>query len=673
MATEATLALTVDASGAIMSLNRFDRAIDSSRGTVTNFVQNMKRDMEIVAAAAGGAVVAFTAKAVGMASQAQEIRSKFNVVFRGMEEDARKWATGYGDAVGRSTIELEKHMAGLGDVFKPLGYSAEDALRLSKAVTSLATDVASFSNAADANVIRDFTSAMVGNTETVRKYGIVISEGRLEQESYAQGLRKQYKDLTDLEKVTLRFAIIQKSSTDAVGDAIRTADSYANQMKRAQANVHELGVELGDRLLPAANKALMGLNTLFTDNRSAINRWAKDFEDGVKIVTGAMDSLYAKAFSQSDIKTMFESFGPWKQESILKAYESHTGGRFGWQNYAVPGIMGGAAGRYWRDPGDEEYARRLIESYARQTQKRNAGGVQPAAPGGDGASALDIKGLLGTSAGGSTLGSANTDAVKQVVTLERELQRELEIIGRLDSSHERAAKMVEYETAVRAAYADSVDQQNKSLEEYRKLLNDLERQQKLVTLGNQVGDAWGGAFEDMVLGAKTAAEAFEALGLEISRSILRQMVTEKISRGASDAFIRAFTPTPSAGRLTGDINPAMANVAHNGWDAVGYGPAVTRAVNPSMFGFAPRLHSGLEPDEFPAILQRGERVQSVAEVRAGRLQALPTPVFNVTDATSGKTQVQSTGVQFDGKRLIVGMVLKDRRNNGPMTRGTRRR
>lgn len=671
MATEATLALTVEPDKAIYNLNRFDRAVGSTQGTVANFVRNMKRDMQVVAAAAGGAVVAFAGKAIGMASEAQEIRAKFGVVFRGMEEDARKWATGYGDAVGRSTIELEKHMAGLGDVFKPLGYSAKDALQLSKAVTALATDVASFSNAADDTVIRDFTSAMVGNHETVRKYGVIISEARLEQEAFEQGLGKQYKDLSDLEKVTLRFAIIQKSSTDAVGDAIRTADSYANQVKRLKANVEELGVELGDRLLPAANKALTGLNTWFTDNRSAINRWARDFKEGVEIVTGAMDKLHEKAFNQSDVKTLFESFGPWKQESILKAYESHTGERFGYTTRVVPGgIGGGAAVRVWEDPANEEYARRLIAAYGRDVQKRHAGDTGPAAPGGDGATALDIKGLLGASGGASALGSANADAVKQVVALERELQREMEIIGRLDSSHERAAKMVEYETAIRAAYADSIEVQNQKLDDYRRLLNDLERQQKLVQLGDQVGDAWGRAFEDMVLGAKNAKDAFNALGMEIARSVLRQRVTEKLSEGVSDLFVRAFTPR--GGAQVNPNHPEGFNSMHSG-GIVGSDFGPRRWVDPSVFAFAPRLHTGLEPDEFPAILQRGERVQSVAEVRASRMVAAPNISVNISNNSTAQVEATTRDVQFDGRRVLVGMILKDRRNNGPMSRASRKR
>ena len=39
---------------------------------------------------------------------------------------------------------------------------------------------------------------------------------------------------------------------------------------------------------------------------------------------------------------------------------------------------------------------------------------------------------------------------------------------------------------------------------------------------------------------------------------------------------------------------------------------------PKMYRVIPRLHGGLQPDEYPAILQKGERVWSKKEVAAGR-------------------------------------------------------
>jgi hypothetical protein len=88
-----------------------------------------------------------------------------------------------------------------------------------------------------------------------------------------------------------------------------------------------------------------------------------------------------------------------------------------------------------------------------------------------------------------------------------------------------------------------------------------------------------------------------------------------------------------------------------------------------LFLGAPRLHNGLGPDEYPAILQYGERVQSRSEVAASR--SGPNVSVNITNNSQAQVEAVPADVQFDGQRLLVGMILKDRRNNGPMSRGKR--
>lgn len=210
-------------------------------------------------AGAGGAIYTLK-KFIGSASDAQETMNKFNVVFGKNAKEVSKWSEEFGDKVGRATQDVQKWMAGVQDLFVPLGFARDKATDLSKSVVQLAVDVGSFSNIATGDVIRDFNSALVGNHETVRKYGIIISETSLAQEALNQNLGKAYKDLTDLEKVQLRYTLIQKGSTDAQGDAIRSADDYANQMWRLKANLHETAVELGGPFMEGLSNILVEIN-----------------------------------------------------------------------------------------------------------------------------------------------------------------------------------------------------------------------------------------------------------------------------------------------------------------------------------------------------------------------------------------------------------------------------
>lgn len=231
----------------------FEKSTMSTMRTVRNF--------GIAAVAGTGAIVYGMSRLVKVASDAEEIMSKFNVVFRDLADESSKWASEFSMSVGRATQDVHKWMAGLQDTFVPLGFARDISAELSKELVKLAVDVGSFNNISDAEVIRDFTSALVGNHEAVRKYGIIITETSMKQAAMLKGLDP--KNLTNLQKVQLRYNAILNATSDAQGDAVRTADSYANQVKRLQSNILNLKEAIGKELMPVmklfvvkANEAL---------------------------------------------------------------------------------------------------------------------------------------------------------------------------------------------------------------------------------------------------------------------------------------------------------------------------------------------------------------------------------------------------------------------------------
>lgn len=199
-------------------------------------------------------------KTVSIARDAEETRSKFNVLFGEMADDTRAWANTFADSVGRSRLKTEDFLATIRAFLTPLGLGAEAADEMSKSLTSLAVDVASFNNAVDADVLRDFRSALSGEIEPVKKYGIVINEARVQQEAWRLGIAKTGQALTEQQKVQTRYRILLTDTVTAQGDAIRTADSLANQQKRLEANLTNLGETLGGLVVPALASATSTLN-----------------------------------------------------------------------------------------------------------------------------------------------------------------------------------------------------------------------------------------------------------------------------------------------------------------------------------------------------------------------------------------------------------------------------
>ena len=184
------------------------------------------------------------------ASDKTEIINKSTVVFGKNIGVVREWAQEMGKSVGRAESTLLQMASSLQDLFVPMGYTREAAAQMSTSLTGHAIDVASFSNKVAADVLQDFQSAIVGNHKTVRKYGIVITEATLQQEAMNLGLITTARQLNENEKVQARISLIQKGSTDAMGDAARTSKEYAQSLVRLQETWVEIAETVGYALQP---------------------------------------------------------------------------------------------------------------------------------------------------------------------------------------------------------------------------------------------------------------------------------------------------------------------------------------------------------------------------------------------------------------------------------------
>lgn len=196
----------------------------------------------------GGTVLTAFVPAIKLASDMEETMNKFNIVFGVNSKTVKQWSDEFAGDMGRSKKQIADFMASSQDLFVPLGFDAGEAEGLSKNITQLAVDLASFNNMQDEDVLRDLHAALTGSGEVMKKYGVIVSEAAVKQELLNQGMDP--KAATDQQKVLARLAIIMRGTTAAQGDAQRSAGSFANQMKRLRAVVDDAAVEIGTALLP---------------------------------------------------------------------------------------------------------------------------------------------------------------------------------------------------------------------------------------------------------------------------------------------------------------------------------------------------------------------------------------------------------------------------------------
>lgn len=223
------------------------KGLKAARTRIDNFAKGVNALSNHLLALGSAAAVPF-GFAIKAASDLEETMSKFNVVFGKSSAAVQKWGDDFAASVGRSKRQVAEFLAGTQDLLVPVGIDPRRAEELSKTITQLAVDLGSFNNMADATVLRDLQAALTGSGETMKKYGVIVSEAAVKQELLNQKIDPTR--ATDAEKVMARLNIILRGTTAAQGDALRTADSFANKTKSLAAEIENAAGEIGKALLP---------------------------------------------------------------------------------------------------------------------------------------------------------------------------------------------------------------------------------------------------------------------------------------------------------------------------------------------------------------------------------------------------------------------------------------
>ena len=248
--------------------NRVVRGLKKLRARLRAFgatVNAAGMKMIAIGAAMAGAFI----PAVKAASRLQETMNKFNVVFGANAQAVKGWSDNFAKQVGRSKQQIADFMAGTQDLFVPLGFDAATATNMSKQLTGLAIDLASFNNKADADVLRDLHAALTGSSEVMKKYGVIVNMAAVNQELFNQGIDP--KNATEQQKVFARLAIIMRGTTAAQGDAIRSAGAFENQWKRLLGVLDDAAAAVGKALLPS----LATIASALSDAIVVFTKWAE--------------------------------------------------------------------------------------------------------------------------------------------------------------------------------------------------------------------------------------------------------------------------------------------------------------------------------------------------------------------------------------------------------------
>lgn len=204
-----------------------------------------------------------------------ESESLFDTVFGNMAGEVREWSMELQEQLGLNGYAIRKNVAVLFNMTKSMGLTSEEALKLSKDMTLLTEDMASFYNLSSSEAFTKIRTGLTGETEPLKQIGILVDENTVKQYAYANGIAEVGSKLTNSQKVMARYIAISQQTAVANGDLARTINSPANQLRILQTNLQLLKIELGRAFMPILQIVLPILTSFVKSLTVAANAVAR--------------------------------------------------------------------------------------------------------------------------------------------------------------------------------------------------------------------------------------------------------------------------------------------------------------------------------------------------------------------------------------------------------------
>jgi len=247
--------ISANTKGLQQGLEQAQGKLSAFSGKLKNIGSTLSKSVSLPLAIAGGA-------AIKMATDFNESLNKVDVAFGNSSNKVKDFAkttlAQFGIAEG-SALDMA---ALFGDMSTSMGLTQDTAANLSTSLVGLAGDLASFKNINIEQATTALAGVFTGETESLKRLGIVMTQANLQQFALNQGINKQVQDMSQAEKVLLRYNYVMSVTKNSQGDFERTQEGAANQMRIFSEGLKQLGSTIGQVMLPAFTKMVSFANDL---------------------------------------------------------------------------------------------------------------------------------------------------------------------------------------------------------------------------------------------------------------------------------------------------------------------------------------------------------------------------------------------------------------------------
>ena len=219
-------------------------------------------------AAVGGALAvgaaAFAYDSLKAYSDLNETLNKSRVIFGDAAVAIEQFGSKANTALGQTKQQAIDAAANFGVFGQAAGLSGQELATFSTSLVSLSADLASFSNTSPEEAITALGAALRGESEPIRRYGVLLDDATLKAKAAALGIYSGTGALTQQQRVMAAYQVILEQTKNQQGDFARTSDGMANQLRILEATAKDLQVAFGSGLAQGLGEAMGATGDLQT-------------------------------------------------------------------------------------------------------------------------------------------------------------------------------------------------------------------------------------------------------------------------------------------------------------------------------------------------------------------------------------------------------------------------
>ena len=289
-------------SGIPATLKRFDSAISKSVGKI----KSLKSSILSALGAVGGIYAAINGikQSITIASDLTEVQNVVDVTFGNFKDKIESLAAVSIPELGMSELTVKQIASRFQAMGTAMGIARGEMADMSVDLTRLAGDMSSFYNVAQEDVARSLQSVFTGETEPLRKYGLDLTQATLKEWALKNGIDADIKSMSQMEKTMLRYQYVMANTTAAQGDFIRTADTWAQQVRILKEQLKQLAGVLGTAFINALKPLVSALNSALSSiisfAQTVVNALGRIFGWKIKISNSGIASDFDSAASGAD-------------------------------------------------------------------------------------------------------------------------------------------------------------------------------------------------------------------------------------------------------------------------------------------------------------------------------------------------------------------------------------